>query len=43
MVQSVEKTGEDIAVNFTCKEKSETVSGEAVLCEMCIRDRSSGA
>ena len=32
MVQSVEKTGEDIAVNFTCKEKSETVSGEAVLC-----------
>lgn len=32
MVQSVERTGEDIAVNFTCKEKSETVSGEAVLC-----------
>ena len=32
MVQSVEKTGEDIAVNFTCKEKSETVSVEAVLC-----------
>ena len=32
MVQSVEKAGEDIAVNFTCKEKSETVSGEAVLC-----------
>ena len=32
MVQSVEKSGEDIAVNFTCKEKSETVSGEAVLC-----------
>ena len=32
MVQSVEKTGEDIAVNFICKEKSETVSGEAVLC-----------
>lgn len=32
MVQSVEKTGEDIAVNFTCKEKSETISGEAVLC-----------
>ena len=32
MVQSVEKAGEDIAVNFTCKEKSETVSGETVLC-----------
>ena len=32
MVQSVETTGEDIAVNFTCKEKSETISGEAVLC-----------
>ena len=32
MVQSVEKSGEDIAVNFTCKEKNETVAGEAVLC-----------
>ncbi len=32
MVQSVEKSGENIAVNFTCKEKNETVAGEAVLC-----------
>lgn len=32
MVQSVEKSGGDIAVNFTCKEKNETVAGEAVLC-----------
>ena len=32
MVQSVERSGEDIAVNFTCKDKNETVAGEAVLC-----------
>ena len=32
MVQSVEKSGGDVAVNFVCKEKNETVSGEAVLC-----------
>ena len=32
MVQSVERSGEDIAVNFTCKDKNETVTGEAVLC-----------
>ena len=32
MVQRVEQAGEDLAVHFTCKEKEETVSGEAVLC-----------
>ena len=32
MVQSVERSGEDLAVNFTCKEKNESVAGEAVLC-----------
>ena len=32
MVQSVEKSDGDVAVNFICKEKNETVSGEAVLC-----------
>ena len=32
MVQSVEQAGEDLAVRFTCKEKEETVTGEAVLC-----------
>ncbi len=32
MVQRVEKAGEDLAVHFACKEKEETVSGEAVLC-----------
>ena len=32
IVQSVERSGEDIAVNFTCKDKNETVAGEAVLC-----------
>ncbi len=32
MVQSLEQSGEDVAVHFACKEKSETVSGEAVLC-----------
>ena len=32
MVQSVEKAGDDLAVHFICKEKDETVSGEAVLC-----------
>ena len=29
MVQSVEKSDGDVAVNFICKEKNETVSGEA--------------
>jgi len=32
MVQSVAKSGEDLSVNFVCKEKSETIAGEAVLC-----------
>ena len=32
MVQGVEQAGEDIAVRFTCKEKEESVAGEAVLC-----------
>ena len=32
MVQRVEQAGEDLAVHFTCKEKEEAVSGEAVLC-----------
>ena len=32
MVQRVEQAGEDLAVHFTCQEKEETVSGEAVLC-----------
>ena len=32
MVQRVEQAGEDIAVHFTCKEKEECVTGEAVLC-----------
>ena len=32
MVQRVEQAGEDLAIHFTCKEKEETVSGEAVLC-----------
>ena len=32
MVQRVEQAGEDLAVHFTCKEKEETVSGEAALC-----------
>ena len=32
MVRGVEKSGEDVAVSFTCKNKDETVSGEAVHC-----------
>ena len=32
MVQRVEKAGEDLAVHFTCKEKGEMATGEAVLC-----------
>ncbi len=32
MVQSVEKSGEDIGVHFICKEKDESAAGEAVLC-----------
>ncbi len=32
MVQRVERSGEALAVSFTCKGKDETVTGESVLC-----------
>lgn len=32
MVQRVEDAGDDLAVHFTCKDKEESVTGEAVLC-----------
>ena len=42
MVQRVEQAGEDLAVHFTCKEKEETVSGEAVLCAIGRRSYCDG-